>query len=87
MPISFECASCNASYEVGDDLAGKTVLCRECERRGKVPDPAAPPIRHVCLSCRRLTEYPADRAGHWVRCPACSILARVETAPPAQPTR
>jgi hypothetical protein len=87
MPISFECASCNASYEVGDELAGKMVLCRECDRRGKVPDTSAPPINHVCSKCRRLTEYPADMAGRWARCPACSVLARVEAANPTPPTR
>jgi hypothetical protein len=87
MPISFECGSCKASYEVGDDLAGKMVLCRECHRREKVPDPNAPLISHICPSCRQKAEYPVAMAGRWVRCPACTMLARIAAASPALPTR
>ena len=46
MPISFACPSCKAHYDVMDDLAGKSILCRVCQKRGTVPaapaKPAAP---------------------------------------------
>jgi hypothetical protein len=37
MPLLFECPHCRAKYEVADDMAGKAILCRECEQRGNVP--------------------------------------------------
>ena len=87
MTIPFACPCCNARYEVGDDLAGKTVLCRECERRGQVPDLTAPPAALACPNCRQTTELPAAMAGRWARCPACSTLARVGGGRRVRPTR
>jgi hypothetical protein len=51
MPIFFECSSCSIKYEVADDMAGKTILCRQCEQRGKVPGvvPAGNPARAAAL--------------------------------------
>jgi hypothetical protein len=40
MPILFECLECNTTTEVDDDLAGKTIRCRECHSFGRVPVPA-----------------------------------------------
>lgn len=40
MSISFACPSCKARYDVTDELAGKSILCRVCKKRGTVP--AAP---------------------------------------------
>jgi hypothetical protein len=38
MALLFECLHCNSRYAVADDMAGKTILCRECEQRSRVPD-------------------------------------------------
>lgn len=43
MPISFACPSCKARYDVTDDLAGKSILCRVCQKRGTVPAASAKP--------------------------------------------
>src|SRR2546427_8828283 len=32
MAIEITCPSCKASYDVGDNMRGKKMLCRECER-------------------------------------------------------
>lgn len=45
MPIEFRCVNCQATYEVSNDLAGKTAKCRECGARCRVGPalfPAAP---------------------------------------------
>ncbi len=36
MPVNFDCPSCKATYEVADDLAGKMIMCRVCQKRGPV---------------------------------------------------
>jgi hypothetical protein len=36
MAIRFECVHCRSSYEVADAMAGKPILCRDCEQRGRV---------------------------------------------------
>jgi hypothetical protein len=36
MPIQFECPNCKTAYEVADDLAGKNIMCRGCQKRGAV---------------------------------------------------
>jgi hypothetical protein len=40
MAIRFECSKCKTAYDVGEDMAGKMILCRECEHRGPVPGKA-----------------------------------------------
>lgn len=40
MPIPFDCRYCGVKYEVAGDMAGKTIMCRECERRCPVPGSA-----------------------------------------------
>jgi hypothetical protein len=37
MPILFDCRYCGVKYDVDDDMAGKPIMCRECERRCTVP--------------------------------------------------
>ena len=37
MPVRFVCPTCKTSYDVDDELAGKTIMCRGCQKRGKVP--------------------------------------------------
>jgi hypothetical protein len=43
MPIAFACPSCKARYDVTDELAGKSILCRVCQKRGTVPAAPAKP--------------------------------------------
>jgi hypothetical protein len=47
MPITFTCAECGETYEVGDDMAGRTIRCRECHGFNRVEapyrKPASPP--------------------------------------------
>ena len=38
MSLRIECPSCRQTFEVGDELRGKTVECGSCERRFKVTD-------------------------------------------------
>ncbi|MBN9524023.1 zinc ribbon domain-containing protein [bacterium] len=48
MPIEFRCVNCQATYEVSNDLADRSVKCRECGVRcrvGPAPLPAAPEPR------------------------------------------
>jgi DNA-directed RNA polymerase subunit RPC12/RpoP len=39
--ITFECAECNQTLEVSDDLAGRKIKCRKCDSRQIVPKPEA----------------------------------------------
>lgn len=41
MPIRFECPHCKAHYEVADDLGGKMIMCRVCQKRAPVKSLAA----------------------------------------------
>jgi hypothetical protein len=36
MSVRFECPTCKTSYDVDDDLAGKMIMCRGCQKRGQV---------------------------------------------------
>jgi hypothetical protein len=36
MPVRFVCPTCKTSYDVDDELAGKMIMCRGCQKRGKV---------------------------------------------------
>ncbi|HEY7425370.1 MAG TPA: hypothetical protein VH682_14155 [Gemmataceae bacterium] len=36
MPIQFLCPNCKTVYDVADDLAGKFIMCRACQKRGPV---------------------------------------------------
>jgi hypothetical protein len=49
MSIRFECSHCKVGYEVADDLGGKAIMCRECQKRGQVPDPAVQSRRQMLL--------------------------------------
>lgn len=39
--ITFECAECDQTLEVSDDLAGRKIKCRKCDTRQIVPKPKA----------------------------------------------
>lgn len=41
MAIRFDCPHCKANYEVADDLGGKMIMCRVCQKRGAVRSLAA----------------------------------------------
>lgn len=36
MAVRFDCSHCKATYEVADDLAGKMIMCRVCQKRAAV---------------------------------------------------
>jgi phage FluMu protein Com len=79
MSIPFLCLGCKASYEVADELAGKEIRCRQCERRRLVEASAGSYVPFLCPHCREQTEVPASLVGHWLRCPNCQALAKVPT--------
>lgn len=56
MTIKFHCAECAASYEVDDDLAGKTIRCRECSGYNRVPFAAAPTVPTSSLTNLELAQ-------------------------------
>jgi DNA-directed RNA polymerase subunit RPC12/RpoP len=87
MPVPFECDHCHAAYEVAEELSGKEVLCRECEKRSLVVDYAGRYVSFVCPNCRQQTEVPAAFAGRWMRCPGCEKLANVPVASKTRFTR
>ena len=42
MAISFQCSHCKRSYTTSEQLAGKTVKCKQCGQAVKVPSASAP---------------------------------------------
>jgi hypothetical protein len=36
MTLPFNCPHCKANYEVADELGGKNIMCRVCQKRGQV---------------------------------------------------
>ncbi|HTU18916.1 MAG TPA: hypothetical protein VMG10_12725 [Gemmataceae bacterium] len=40
MSVAFHCLECLTTYDVEDDLAGRTIRCRECFTPGRVEAPA-----------------------------------------------
>jgi hypothetical protein len=42
MPVRFECPTCKTAYDVDDELAGKSIMCRGCQKRGQVRAGGAP---------------------------------------------
>jgi hypothetical protein len=69
MPILFECLECNTTTEVDDDLAGKTIRCRECHSFGRVPVP--PPKKKP----REIAPSPPAPIFTY-RCPFCQSTNR-----------
>ena len=41
--IPFTCSQCGTTYDVDEELAGKTIRCRQCREYGKVPRPITAP--------------------------------------------
>jgi DNA-directed RNA polymerase subunit RPC12/RpoP len=88
MPVPFTCSACGAAYEVADDLAGKAILCRECQARGQVPAPAAPAgaaVPFVCPTCGKGAEVPAAVLGKQILCLGCGTLGQVTASGAASP--
>jgi hypothetical protein len=42
MPITYRCAECAETYEVDNDLTGRTIRCRQCDALNRVPFLPAP---------------------------------------------
>ncbi|HEX8203779.1 MAG TPA: MoxR family ATPase [Isosphaeraceae bacterium] len=65
MSIKFECGRCGRRYEVGDDLAGKRVKCKECGEIVGVPSPGVEVISaaDVLDEDRGRTPGPVDGSG------------------------
>jgi DNA-directed RNA polymerase subunit RPC12/RpoP len=51
MPLSFRCVECGAEYDVADDLAGKTIRCKQCRAVGRAAVPQAPNFSYRCPFC------------------------------------
>lgn len=49
MAIRFDCPSCKSNYEVADDLGGKMIMCRVCQKRGSVPKATATALSTATL--------------------------------------
>lgn len=45
MTIAFQCEYCGRRYSSGDELSGKTIMCRQCERPIRIPKPGPTPER------------------------------------------
>jgi DNA-directed RNA polymerase subunit RPC12/RpoP len=65
MPVEFRCGECAAVYDVADDLAGKTIRCRECNIRNQVPA-----ISYTCSYCGARIHAPEKLAGCQTKCPS-----------------
>jgi DNA-directed RNA polymerase subunit RPC12/RpoP len=81
MPVPFRCSGCSASYEVADDLLGKKIACRECNRRAVVSAPP-PMTTFACPTCGKQAEVPASLVGQQIMCLSCQTIGRV--APPSE---
>jgi len=67
MPILFCCAQCAATYDVDDDLEGKTIRCRECHGSNKVPAL----VSCICSFCGSRIRVSEKLAGCKAKCPKC----------------
>ena len=54
MAIRFDCPSCKTNYEVADDLGGKMIMCRVCQKRGPVRSLTGTPAPSTILSSAAL---------------------------------
>ena len=54
MAIRFDCPSCKTNYEVADDLGGKMIMCRVCQKRGPVRSLTGTPAPSTVLSSAAL---------------------------------
>jgi len=61
MSIEFRCAECTTCYEVEDDLAGKTIRCRECNALNRVLE-LMDKKREAFASGPRPSTIPSSRA-------------------------
>ncbi len=61
MAILFVCPECRAKYEIDDSMAGKSMVCRECDQRCTVPGSSATPAPAIR---KKLPSAPPN--GLWV---------------------
>ena len=61
MSIQFECPNCKTAYEVADDLAGKFIMCRGCQKRGPVRTTGGKPASGGGLATAVATASPPTR--------------------------
>lgn len=78
MPIPFECPNCKTTYEVADDLGGKFIMCRGCQKRGPVRTVSGKPTSGGGLATALATAAPPTRRnflkiGAWVLASAGAI--------------
>src|SRR5688572_21574251 len=75
MSIPVSC-SCGNRWEVDDALAGKRILCPECDQRVAVANPGAFKVRCPNRPCGRVMtlKVPAGRETPTCRCPACTAI-------------
>ncbi len=67
--IQCSCPECDYTYKIADELAGKTVLCPECQTRLKVP-----PVQGSTQGRKRRDErdYDHEAEANVRQCPFCS---------------
>jgi hypothetical protein len=92
MPISIQCGACHRQYNVGDNLVGKKVKCRECGEAITVQDPNAaadpdilaiddsPAVAAAGPSAKRCPSCRTPNALTALRCTACGYTLRAEPA-------
>lgn len=60
MAVLFACSGCGAKYEVGDELAGKRILCRQCQQRGVVASAGG------AATSMATVDKPTRRSANWI---------------------
>jgi hypothetical protein len=82
MAIQFECPNCKTAYEVADELAGKFIMCRGCQKRGPVRTLSGKPASGGGLAAAVATASPPTRRNFLMYgvCVAASVGAIVTGA-------
>jgi hypothetical protein len=94
MAISLQCDQCGKQYQLGDNLAGKRIKCKQCGQALSVPAAAsaatsgsATAITAACGSCGKQYQLKAELAGKRIKCKECGGVVPVpgSAAPSAAP--
>ncbi|WP_435018054.1 alpha/beta hydrolase family protein [Tundrisphaera sp. TA3] len=72
MAIRFRCDGCGRPFEVRDDLAGQTALCKQCGGRIQIPDPPGEVVFPDDLRADGPPDGPARGKGGWAARPAAA---------------
>ena len=91
--IRFSCPGCEATFNVGDDKAGKTGKCPKCSSQFTIPlapdGEEAPPVPRAgggpveiapCPKCGARLSVEAGDVGLEVECPTCRAVYPAEPA-------